>query len=254
MTRLASMYLRLYAAVCGTPPQLRPWHSQWLAVRELSRNLRGELPALSGSLLDVGCGEKPYRRWLPGVTDHVGLDVVGGPHVDHVVEPGAVWPLPDAYFDAVLCTQVLEHAEDPDHVLSEIGRVLRPGGVLVLSLPFIYNEHGAPHDYRRFSAHGVRLLLRDGYEDLRLKTEGGIGSTMAVLALNWIDAQMTRSRGLRLAKGALFPLWLLVSLAVNLAGVVIDRLDTTGGFYNNVFVVARRHGRVADQRVVRSGG
>src|SRR5437660_11977884 len=79
-------YDRIIAWLCGRP-RLYPWHFQWLAVRDLYRDLRHLLPTLAGRVLDVGCGEKPYAQWLTSAHEHVGLDVYAGPAVDVRAQP-----------------------------------------------------------------------------------------------------------------------------------------------------------------------
>src|SRR2546430_14789614 len=69
------MYDLVYGSLCGTHPQIRRWHFQWLATKDLYRELRQILPELNGRLLDVGCGDKPYLKWASKARDYVGLDV-----------------------------------------------------------------------------------------------------------------------------------------------------------------------------------
>jgi SAM-dependent methyltransferase len=177
------------------------------------------------------------------VREHIGIDVFAGPRVDIVIRRGEPWPLSEESFHAVLCTQVLEHVVDLDHVVGEIHRVLKPGALLVVSVPFAYNEHGAPHDYRRFSAHGLRLEFERDYEILEIRRQGGIASTCIVLALNWWDTIMDRSRPTRLLKGLTLPAWVLLSGFLNSVGFLLDKLDGTDAFYGNVLLVARKRAK-----------
>ncbi len=129
-------------------------------------------------VLDAGAGEAPYRgnfaharyralddrrgetRW-----DYGGLDVVGD-----LVR----MPVRDASFDAVLCTETLEHLADPELFLRETARVLRAGGTLFLTAPLQFKEHQEPHDYFRYTRHGLALLLaRAGFVDSKIEPEGG---------------------------------------------------------------------------------
>ncbi|HJP58829.1 MAG TPA: hypothetical protein VJ865_02480, partial [Gemmatimonadaceae bacterium] len=92
-SRAARAYRRIYSALCGIQPDLRPWHYQWLSATLLTRTFRALLPPLSGRVLDVGCGEKPYRALFDRPAEYVGLDIAAGPKVDIVVRPGERWPL-----------------------------------------------------------------------------------------------------------------------------------------------------------------
>ena len=238
---LRGLYERLYGAICGVPPRpLRPWHFKWLTTVDLQRDLREVTARLTGRVLDVGCGEQPYRPWLTGASAYVGVDVEPGPGIDAVIRPGERWPLDDASFDSVLCTQVLEHDSDPQHTLAEIDRVLTPGGTAVVSVPFAYNEHMAPYDYRRWSAAGVTADVSTRFEVVEVRKQGPAGSLLGALWLNWIEHIIGRSRGLQLVRALVFPLWILYSGAVNAVARAIDALDRTGAFYLNVLVIAKK--------------
>jgi SAM-dependent methyltransferase len=242
MSIYADLYLDLYGTLCGRPPRIHPWHFQWLATRYLYCDLKEVLPTLYGRVLDVGSRDKPYGIWLDArkVVQHLGLDIVPGPNVDVVVTPGAPWPLETASFDAIVCTQVLEHVENLVQVLSEMHRVLKPGGTLLASVPFAYNAHSVPNDYRRFSIYGARSLLKNDYEIQAVKAQGGIGSTLATFWLNWIDTALTTRKVTQYAKPLFLPAWLLISLITNAVGVLLDWIDNTKAFYGNTFVIARK--------------
>lgn len=243
MSKLATCYLQVYESLCGKHPFMRPWHFQWLAGRDLYIDLRRVLKPIGGRILDVGCGDKPYSSWFGGdVQEYVGIDVYSGPKVDITIEPGKPWPLVDGQFDVVFSTQVLEHVAETSSVLGEIHRALKPGGTLVLSVPFIYNQHGAPHDYRRLSVFGVRQLFQDDYEILQVKSEGGVGSTVGLLILNWLIHSLGRNSATRLLKGVFLPVIILLSALVNGIGFVFDKLDRTDSYYSNVLLVAVKRG------------
>lgn len=241
LARLRDVYSKLYDWLCGRPPgRLRPLHYKWLVTVDLHRDLRELLPRLNGRVLDVGCGEQPYRTLLPADCDYVGVDVEQHPGVAAVIRPGEPWPLEDSSFDAVLCTQVLEHDSDPSHTLAEIERVLRPGGTAVITVPFAYNEHHVPHDYRRWSAAGAGALVGGRLEVREIRKQGLAGSVLGALWLNWIEHEVGRSPSLQLLRALLLPLWILYCVVVNVAARAIDALDRTGAFYLNVLVIAAK--------------
>jgi SAM-dependent methyltransferase len=126
---------------------------------------------LEGRLLDVGCGTKPYEG-LFGVSEYVGLDIDNEGSRERAIADefydGKTFPFGDQEFDAVLCNQVLEHVFNPDEFLREIHRVLKPGGKLLLTVPFVWDEHEQPVDYARYSSYGLKaLLVRNGFEIIR---------------------------------------------------------------------------------------
>ena len=119
-------------------------------------------PFVGGRILDVGCGLKPYQSLFPGCT-YVGLEIERqekclGTIADYYYK-GGVLPFQDEEFDSLLSSQVLEHVEDSDQFLQEANRVLRKGGSLLLTVPFIWDEHEQPFDYRRYSSFGLVAAL-----------------------------------------------------------------------------------------------
>ena len=206
----------------------------------MDREMRRLLPPLGGRVLDVGCGERPYEAWMTRAEAYVGLDVYEDPNVDIVVEPGRPWPLEDGAFDTVVCLQVLEHVRDPELVLGEIERVLRPGGRAVVAVPFVYTEHGGPHDYRRFSRHGLGLELAPRFEVRELRTQGGVASSTVQFWLNFLELSFARRPALLALVLVLLPLWLALCAVLNVAAVLLDRLDRTESCYGNVVALVEK--------------
>lgn len=134
----------------------------YLARSALHQAMRVYSNELNGRLLDVGCGSKPYRS-LFKVTEYVGLEIDSPAArqrgIADVFYSGETFPFENQCFDAVLCNQVLEHVFNPDEFLAEIERVLRPGGKLLLTVPFVWDEHEQPWDYARYSSFGLKALL-----------------------------------------------------------------------------------------------
>jgi SAM-dependent methyltransferase len=134
----------------------------FLARRRLWSSVRASAGELRGRLLDVGCGTKPYRA-LFKVDEYLGLDIDSETTrrrgVADVLYDGTRFPFEGARFDAVLCNQVLEHVFNPDAFVDELRRVLTPGGRLLLTVPFVWDEHEQPWDYARYSSFGLRSLL-----------------------------------------------------------------------------------------------
>jgi len=135
----------------------------WLARRGLANHIQDLATALTGDLLDVGCGRKPYRS-LFKVDSYIGLDIENPGHshekedVD-VFYDGKIFPFTDNSYDSILCNQVLEHVFNPDEFLAEIHRCLKPGGQFLLTVPFVWDEHEQPYDFARYSSFGLRHLF-----------------------------------------------------------------------------------------------
>lgn len=235
---LGRAYRLVYETFCGRHPDLLPWHFQWLPAHFMNRSLTQWLPRLGGQVLDVGCGRKPYCRRFGSTHRYVGIDVVSQPETDVLVAVDGPWPFADEVFDVVLMTQVMEYLRDPDATVAEILRVLRPGGIAVLSFPFLFNEHGN-HDYLRLTARTTGTIF-SGFTLLCAERQGGIGSTLAILLLDWVQDSLNWKFALRLSRPLLLPVWLPFCLSVNLLGLLLNRLDVTGAYYSNVFLVLEK--------------
>lgn len=142
----------------------------------------------TGRLLDVGCGKKPYRQVLgDGVEQWIGLDVPtaasGRPSAD-VFGSALEMPFGSAAFDVVLSTQVLEHVPTPATLILEASRVLKPGGHLILTAPQTNPLHEEPHDYFRFTSHGLQFLVKNaGFDVVQLRPLGGAIATVGQLVV-----------------------------------------------------------------------
>ncbi len=133
----------------------------WLVLRQRRKILLSRIHRLAPRdlcVLDVGGRIQPYRPLIEGrLKQYVALDLKARSLVD-VVGRGEQMPFADGQFDFVLCTQMLEYAPDPGRVIAEIYRVLKPAGVLFLSVPAVYPRE-SDDDCWRFMPHSLRTLL-----------------------------------------------------------------------------------------------
>lgn len=134
----------------------------------LVRALEAVAPQAHGKLLDVGCGDKQFERiFRPHVDEYLGIEHeatfsataanLASSRPDYVYD-GNRLPFEDASFDTVLSIQVLEHTPHPRQLMGEMARVLKKDGTLILAAPFSFRLHEEPHDYFRYSPHGLREL------------------------------------------------------------------------------------------------
>jgi SAM-dependent methyltransferase len=190
--------------VRGVPYSDRASTSSLLPGAAVGRWLAGQAPRVRGRLLDLGCGNQPFLPWYgPLVDEVVAADAAPIPGVT-VVDLAGPLPFPDAGFDTVLCTQVLEHVDNVEVAMAEIARVLRPGGHALVTVPFLYPTHEAPYDFQRFTHHGLAGLVdRAGLEVRSLAAQGGPGllvahfavlaATQALRALRLVDNRLARA-------------------------------------------------------------
>jgi len=159
-----------------------------------------------GIVLDVG-GEKynPVRYTVKGdaaVQKWLYLNINPAVAPD-IVADGANIPMMAASIDTVICLETLEHVDDPQQVMGEISRVLRPDGVLLLSIPFLYRVHSRPNDFWRFTEYQARRIVKSaGLEIVHMEYLGLLFTVLCDMIKQAISE--IRLSGLRWLLGSLF--------------------------------------------------
>lgn len=141
--------------------------------------------------MDFGCGSKPYRNIFP-VEEYIGVDFYneGHPHDNEHIDvfyDGKKLPFPDADFDSVLSSEVFEHIFNLPDIIREIHRVMKPGGKLLITCPFVWNEHEVPHDYARYTKFALYdMMEKSGFRVLEFEKSGNfITTTFQIWILYW---------------------------------------------------------------------
>jgi SAM-dependent methyltransferase len=184
-------------------------------------------------VLDAGAGDAPYRP-LFAHCDYVTQDWPGTVHgagrAADVVGDLHALPIEDGGFDFVLCTEVLEHVADPARVLAELRRVLRPGGGVLVTVPFVGELHEDPHDHWRLTLYGLdRLLAAAGFEHAEVLPLTGYWSTLAhVLRHAGLATRPAAGRASAPARALAFAA-LCASAALARVAPALDRLDARRG-------------------------
>ena len=157
----------------------------YIARSELAHGIKSYSAYMNGRLLDIGCGIKPYENYF-SVDSYVGLEIdsVQSRLIAQADKyySGINFPFEDNSFECAICNQVLEHVFNPDQFLLEINRVLSHEGVLLLTVPFIWDEHEQPYDYARYTSFGLsHLAQKNGFRVIHQKKLGG--NTSAIFQL-----------------------------------------------------------------------
>jgi SAM-dependent methyltransferase len=159
-----------------------------------------------GPVLDVGCGEQPFRPIIESsARRYVGMDVVqNSTHSVEIVSTLEHAPSPPVAFAAILCTEVLEHVEDIGAAFAGLRRLVTAGGVVVLTVPFVFPLHMEPYDFRRLTLHGIQRLAGDhGFRVERATPLGALPQVLATLVADASILPASRSLYSRVKVGAL---------------------------------------------------
>lgn len=207
-------------------------------VRAVNRWVSANLPAVlagapSGALLDVGCGEQPFRPLVEANhRAYVGMDVVQNASrtvsvlgdLEHVDSSAMPYPL-------VLCTEVLEHVVDIDLSFRGLRRLTLTGGLVMVTVPFLFPVHMEPYDFRRLTEYGVARLAADhGFSVVSSERLGTAAEALATLLedISVLPAAPTlrsraKTRVLRAAKA-----WLVARLD---DASLADRVAINSNYY-----------------------
>jgi SAM-dependent methyltransferase len=223
-----------------------PLHAGFWVRRRLQAAIRSARARAHGVLLDVGCGRKPYAELFAGrISRYIGMehapDAGYRGNLADVCGDAAAIPIAASSVDTVLCTEVLEHVPDPDSVVREIVRVLKPGGVVICTAPFVYPVHDA-YDFFRYSPGTIPALMRR--HGLTVDVEralAGTGVTLAImLNLYWFEIGFLWTKWLYPIGLVLRPVLWCVVMFVNLAGWLFEVLLPSNHMSFNHLTVAHR--------------
>jgi len=192
-------------------------------------------------VLDIGCGQKPYYPYFAAnVDEYVGVDLDEDNPMADLHAPVEDLPVEDGSFEVVLCTQVLEHAGDPDQAVSELFRVTAPGGRVLVSTHGVQVYHPSPVDHWRWTHTGLELLfLRNGaWASVTVRPVGGIATCLTAIVAIYVSLTFRRAHLGFVARGMV---WLL-----NTGGAALDRRIPAlravrpGSIFLNYHVVAEK--------------
>ena len=133
-----------------------------------------------GNVLDFGAGSSPYKSYIK-YTNYTTADIAHNKNfkIDVIIEPDKKIPLSDESYDLIILTDVIAHVPDYRNTLNECYRLLKKGGELVISTPFIYRENETPNDMVRFTSFGLKHALEvNNYESIIVSKIGNFAYTL----------------------------------------------------------------------------
>jgi len=179
-------------------------------------------PRLEGSVLDIGCGKKPYKKFLTKASKYVGMDT------DKNVEPDLVGAIEDikakdGSFGGVLCSEVIEHVPEPLEALKEVARVTERGGLLYLTVPMSWGLHYEPHDYYRFTPYSLKYLLKKS--GFKIEKTERIGGFCSLVSQRIIDVSYFFMLRLKIPRLVVIILLAPISILSYYSALIFDRID-----------------------------
>ncbi len=200
---------------------------------------------IMGSLLDFGCGTRPYEHLFVEVTGYTGVDFEGGGNkykktkID-VYYDGNTLPFKDGEFDNILVTEVIEHIFNPEQIISELNRVLKPGGMCLLTCPFNWPEHEQPWDFARYSSFGIKHLLeKNGFEIIKQDKTGNFLLCITQMVVLYIYLLIPKIPVIRQLLFFIFCLpFHLIGLSLN--AILPPKIKRREMYLNNVVLARKR--------------
>ena len=171
----------------------RPTQFDYLHVRTLLADLGAALERVGQGavdVLDVYCGSRPYEGPAPAGSHCVGFDIDHRYGVADVISEEFL-PFSDASFDLVLCTEAFHYVADAEAGVTELRRVLRPGGSVVISVPFVW-EYDRRIPEHRFTEPELAALF-DGWDDVEVVENGGRSVAWATLTGSMLELVRARA-------------------------------------------------------------
>lgn len=222
-----------------------PFHPFYIIRRALKEKMEKFAPSLKGHLLDFGCGSRPYES-LFHVASYTGMDYYneGHPHENERIDvfyDGKKIPFPDAHFDSVLCSEVFEHIFNLPEILMEINRVLKKDGRMLVTCPFVWNEHEVPHDYARYTQFALRdMFEKAGFEVLDFEKSGNYR-----LAITQLKVLYNYNHARKMLGNATFVRWFFKSFFVflpNMYGLFLNNIlpKDDSLYLNNIILVCKK--------------
>jgi len=217
----------------------------YLMRRAIYKVMREQVPNLNGKILDIGCGVKPYQQLFVNTSSYTGMEFDSNEQREksqaEIFYDGKKFPFKNKTFDSIIFTEVLEHIFNPDEFLSEVNRVLKTNGTILLSTPFIWYEHSHPYDYGRYSSFGLKHILeKHGFE---ITVQQKLVSDISVIFQLVTGYIYTKISWIKSYKIKLILYVVLISPWTVLGIIVAKILPKSTDIYLDNFVIAKKYAR-----------
>lgn len=180
----------------------------WLIHHIYISNIKKHLSKIKGVVLDVGCGQMPYKELiLPYCSSYFGIDNLNLNYTNikpDIIADALSIPIADQSVDTIVSFQVMEHLTEPQQFLQECFRALKKDGHMLITTPFMWGEHDTPNDFYRYTQFGLKYLAEKvGFTVLSINADTGFWTTH-ILRFNYAINRLSRG----FIKYLLKPIWL----------------------------------------------
>jgi SAM-dependent methyltransferase len=219
----------------------RPWN--WLVYNSNDNFLNKYSFLYTGTMYDLGCGARTYEKYfLQYAQNYIGVDWGSSIHdlkAEIVADLNKPLPIADKSADTIVCLSVLEHLCEPQTLLNEAYRILKPGGAIILQVPWQWWIHEAPYDFFRYTPFALKYMFeKAGFTNVEVEPTTGFFS-MWFVKMNYFSLRLISGpRILRGLKRAIFtPFWYIGQKIAPM----LDKLDKNwAAETQGYFVVAKR--------------
>lgn len=194
---------------------------------------------ITGKTLDIGCGKKPYED-LFNSSEYIGMDIdnIGHSHENEKIDvyyDGNIFPFKNNEFDSIVINQVLEHVFEPDNFIKEVKRVLKKNGHLLITVPFIWDEHEKPNDYGRYTSFGLKYLLKkSGFKIIKFqKSTCGIKAVIQLINEFIVKKVTFKSKILSAAVS------MLLTFPLNIIGILFLENKKSDLYLDNIILAKK---------------
>ena len=185
---------------------------------------------MKGKLVDVGCGNKPFEHIFKNIDSYYGVDINKNSKADLICDVLDL-KVNSNSADSVFCTQVLEHVNNPFKLVSEISRITKSGGTVILTAPHISRVHGAPFDFFRFTRYGLEHLFKiNKFKIIKIEGMGGF-----FLSITYLINFYLREGNLTFKLLSCF-----INPLINLFYIILKPLDKSKNHTFNYIIVAKK--------------
>ncbi len=213
----------------------------FLIRKAIKKAISKKASLLQGSLLDFGCGSKPYRKVFVNCNEYIGVDykIEGREEYQKEVDvfyDGKKIPFSDNHFDSILCTEVLEHVFNIEELLLEFNRVLKPHGRAIITTPFMWEEHEMPYDFARYTTPALKYLYsKNSFRIIENYKTGNYIEVIMQFNINYIKNILPKNKFIKHL--ILLPFVVFFNFLGLILSFILPNEQTA--YFNNVFVLEK---------------